>query len=244
MILYKNSNIKIFDVILNISYQKSFENFIHLFEQSLENSKIFIKIKFSSKEYFNYAGRKYKLSINTLLSNAHYLRQLLGSIAGQESVRYDLIHASGVVFNDKGIIFTGNSGSGKSTLSKLFPKSQILDDDILGITNKNMEIVGRNGSITSEVKKGKKLEYLISDNAIKSYSLNKIFLLDKNYDGGFIKEVSSFIPRNYSNMNTVPKIIQQNYLSKSPILVSSKVYLIGTNGNIKKTKEKIFRTLN
>ncbi|MCU0651146.1 MAG: hypothetical protein MUC52_02820 [Candidatus Omnitrophica bacterium] len=50
-----------------------------------------------------------------------------------------LLHASGVVWNNKGICFTGPSGSGKSTMLNMFkglvPKDCLLNDDRLALRN-------------------------------------------------------------------------------------------------------------
>lgn len=45
-----------------------------------------------------------------------------------------LIHASGVIHNGKGFVFTGPSGSGKSTIAKLSAENPVLNDEICLVT--------------------------------------------------------------------------------------------------------------
>lgn len=231
-------NIKIFDKSFNIDSNYDLNKVKSFFEWTNKSDfKMYLREK-RGNSYFE-DNNEIFLTYPEEVVNIHYLRQVLGGIAGKYSEDYNLIHASGLILENKGIVFTGNRGSGKSTLVKLFPEDKIMDDDILGVTRSDIHLVGKMGSISYVYSGKKRLKYLISEPVAKKHSIDYIFMLDKRMDGGKVEELSPFIDRKYSNLNTLPKVLQKDYLSKSPIAVQGKVYLLGTGNKIFKTQKTI-----
>ena len=46
-----------------------------------------------------------------------------------------ILHASAIVENDEGMIFTGASGAGKTTISNFYPKDAVLSDEFICLRN-------------------------------------------------------------------------------------------------------------
>lgn len=65
-----------------------------------------------------------------------------------------MLHASSVVYNGKGYIFTGSSGSGKSTISGLSPKTTLLSDELTAVLKKDGEYIVHGNPFWGDFQKG------------------------------------------------------------------------------------------
>jgi hypothetical protein len=65
-----------------------------------------------------------------------------------------MLHASSVVHNGKGYIFTGSSGSGKSTISGLSAETTLLSDELTAVLKKNGEYEVHGNPFWGDFQKG------------------------------------------------------------------------------------------
>lgn len=152
--------------------------------------------------------------------NRHMLRQLLAFMVGRTSNTYESIHGCGLTIHKKGILIVGGRGSGKSTIAKMYPRAELLDNDLLLIDGRSMFTVGTNFKSMAQ-------------------AIHWVFLLDKSRPGGFIKTVDQIIPRLYSNHDAFCKPLQALYLAMDPIQIQAPVCLIGTQDRVEATKAVI-----
>ena len=179
-----------------------------------------------------------KLTVMHQESNMHLFKRLMCYMLDLYSSEYSAIHGSGISLDNKGILFTGPSGHGKSTLAKAFSNSQILDDDLLILTENKMGVSGKFGTRTIKKEEYSYLKPIKGKNAIKSHQLDFAFLLDKRFKGGYCNEVENVIPRMYSHLTISPMLTRKQRLLKNSE-VNARVFVLGTNGNLEKTKESI-----
>ena len=175
----------------------------------------------------------------------HDMRMLLSYLAGHYSERYEAVHGAGFVVgtglfgrNPKGILLLGPSKSGKSTLAKALGDKKTLDDDIICMDRDSIYVSGRVGSMTS-----KNNDLYFQEEGIRETSLDRVFLLDRYREGGFIEETDSQITRDKSVFDTLPDNLKSAYIGLPPIDTNARVFVIGTKGNKRRTKKAIRSTL-
>lgn len=176
-----------------------------------------------------------KLRVMSRDIHTHQFKRLMCHMLDLYSNKYSAIHASGVALKGKGVLFTGPSGHGKSTLAKIFPDSTTLDDDLLILTEDEMSISGKFGTTTLGEGDERYLKPLKGENVIKKHKLDLVFLLDKRFKGGYCNEVDNIISRRYSHLTLSHKLTQRQRLLKNP-RVNAKVFVLGTNGELERTK--------
>jgi hypothetical protein len=195
--------------------------------------------------FFTYQSMIFRDS--SLEINTHGLAMTLAYLADMNSKKYSSIHGCGMIIKsgnkEKGILLVGRHGSGKSTLENALRKNCTLDDDVLMIDDTSMQTVGKYGSITYKEKSSKQKMRRHLINGVTESKMDAIFILDKQYCGGYLKEEEWQIPRKDSAIDALGYSLYTLWKERPPIKVNVPVYRLGTDMNISGTKCMILSVL-
>ncbi len=153
--------------------------------------------------------------------NHHMIRQIFAFLVDLKSPAFRAVHGSGLVIGRHGVLMIGNHGTGKTTLATMYPRAEMIDDDILVVDEGSMYTV----EIRPEPARPQKIDF--------------VFLLEKSLPGGSITPVDGEIRREYSVPDAFPESLQDLYISRDPIKLQASVHRIGTADNPESTKAAI-----
>lgn len=198
---------------------------------------------YNREGYFTY----YKYCGNQLIfvSNKRYplfaFRRKIAFLIDTINPNVHLVHGCGIVWNQQGILFVGASGSGKSTILNGFAKNKdlsnfVIDDDLNFYTEKGLLFASSSRNI---------LNYkILNQQPNTAAKLKILFLLNKDFEGGYYKKIRSTIKRSKLIDNTIPLELKDLYLNKPEVVFDAVVFEIGTNAKEPKTIKLVTEIIN
>jgi hypothetical protein len=169
-----------------------------------------------------------------------YIRQHVAFLVSFVCDGWEYIHAGCVAVQDQGWLFIGDSGAGKSTLCRMMPRATIVEDDSLWLNQGKAYWLARSGFAQADTGDDKFVQ-LLTD-SVEGVQITKVFLLDKEYEGGSYKHLGTKeIPRSHTLPTSMPETYRNMYLEEPPILLKAHSFIVGTNGNLEKTILRVQR---